>query len=154
MIWRDRVKGHLHDAENIKGFFGPYRFLSNFEPCLVEFEGLTYPSTEAAYQAAKCKDLLYRKSFLHLTAAQAKKEGRNVRLREDWEYVKLKIMREVLISKFAKNTYLMEKLLATGDKYLEETNWWGDRFWGVAHGEGENHLGRILMQIRTEFKSL
>lgn len=48
--------------------------------------------------------------------------------------------------------YLREKLLATGDAELVEGNTWGDRFWGVCNGVGQNWLGRLLMQVRDEIK--
>ena len=43
-------------------------------------------------------------------------------------------------------------LLATGDRYIEETNTWGDTFWGVCNGKGENNLGKIIMKIRDTLK--
>src|SRR5688572_9016268 len=128
MNWKERIP-YVHDTGNISGFFGEYRWLSNFEPCLVEYEGLIYKSSEAAYQAAKCADKNARKLFLDITASEAKKLGRKITMRADWENIKLAVMQEILESKFNKNSYLRDKLIATGNKYLEETNWWSDRFW-------------------------
>ena len=50
---------------------------------------------------------------------------------------------------------LKSKLLSTGDCLLEEGNWWGDKFWGVdiKTREGENHLGKIIMQVREELRN-
>lgn len=47
-----------------------------------------------------------------------------------------------------------ELLMATGNKYLEERNWWGDLYWGRdKEGNGENMLGKLLMEIREASKN-
>lgn len=144
----------VHDEENIKGFFGPYRFLSNFEFCPngVEFEGLMYMSSEAAYQSAKIANIQDRKRFTTLSALDSKREGRKLDIREDWTDVKDDVMYRVLVSKFTRNGGLKNILLDTGDKYLEETNYWNDQYWGVCEGVGENKLGQTLMKVRAELK--
>jgi N-glycosidase YbiA len=134
----------------IDSFSGRYRFLSNFFPCSVEYEGMPYPSTEHAYQAAKTTSSGLRfVLFTHGTPGEAKKRGRGVPLRPDWEQIKLSVMLELLRKKFS-NPELRDMLLATGDAELIEGNTWGDRFWGVCNGVGENHLGKLLMQVREE----
>lgn len=82
----------------------------------------------------------------------AKRQGRQVALREDWEEVKVGLMEEVVRAKFFQNPDLGKRLLATGDTPLVEGNTWGDTCWGVdtRTGQGENHLGLILMKIRGE----
>ena len=62
-------------------------------------------------------------------------------------------MLEIVRSKFKQNKDLAKKLIETGDAYLEEGNWWGDKIWGVCNGEGENRFGKILMQVREELKN-
>jgi ribA/ribD-fused uncharacterized protein len=136
----------------IDSFNGPYAFLSNFYPVDVEFEGLVYKNSEAAYQAAKTLDLEIRKTFTTMKANQSKKAGRALKLREDWEDVKLSVMKTIVRSKFDKNDELKHKLLCTGVVILVEGNWWGDTFWGVCKGSGLNHLGKILMDLRFEFQ--
>ena len=137
-------------------FTGTYRFLSNFWPCPVWYDGRFWPSAEHAYQAAKTTD---RKAKLEILAAptpgRAKGMGGKVRLRPDWNDVRLDVMLEIVRSKFFGNDDLAERLLATGDRTLIEYNSWGDRFWGVDRlfgDEGYNHLGRILMKVRTELR--
>lgn len=132
----------------INGFDGQYRFLSNFFPVLIHFEERTYLSVEAAYQAAKTLDLDERKRFERISPAGAKRLGRRVELRPDWETVKIDIMRQLLGQKFRINTELYIKLSQTGTHELIEENWWGDTFWGKCRGEGENWLGKLLMEIR------
>lgn len=136
-------------SDPILGFNGEFEFMSNFVPCRVTYEGRVYPSTEHAYQAAKSL-LDSDRAMIQLakTAGQSKKLGNLVVLRPDWDEVKEQVMMELLIQKFSQPKF-MELLLATGDRYLEETNWWKDRYWGVCEGRGLNRLGHLLMKIRT-----
>ncbi|HEY3244631.1 MAG TPA: NADAR family protein [Phycisphaerae bacterium] len=140
-------------ATKIAEFQGPYRFLSNFWPAEVQFEGLTYPSVEHAYQAAKSLDAAERQRIAALaTPSDAKAAGRALPLRPDWEQVKFAVMEECVRYKFTQHAELRERLLATGDAELEEGNTWGDRVWGVYEGRGENRLGKILMKVRAELR--
>src|SRR2546421_11620474 len=134
----------------IAEFQAEYRFLSNFFPAEVIYEGITYPTSEHAYQAAKTLDPEQRKKIAALkTPAEAKSAGRSLKLRDDWETAKFTVMEDVVRYKFSHHPDLRDKLLATGDAYLEEGNTWNDRVWGVYQGQGENRLGKILMKIRT-----
>lgn len=136
----------------ITTFRGRYYFLSNFYLCKVEFDEMEYPSSEHAFQAAKTLDMGRRKFIATRSSpALAKMEGRRVKLRKDWEQAKINVMRQILKSKFS-NPTLRSKLLATDDTTLVEGNNWGDTFWGICKGIGENHLGKLLMEIRDELK--
>jgi hypothetical protein len=137
----------------IYGFFGEYSFLSNFHLCEIPFEGLIYPSTEYAFQAAKTLDIQERK-FIRTatTCGKAKRAGMTVTLRSDWEGIKIGIMYDVNMTKYETYPELKEKLLATGEEELVEGNTWGDTFWGQVDGIGKNYLGLVLMQIRKELK--
>lgn len=139
----------------IKEFRGPNRFLSNFHPALVVYEGIIYPTTEHAYQAAKTLDEGWRYEIsAQTTPGKAKRLGRQAPLRADWEKVKLGVMLEIVRLKFSPPHFsLIDQLLATGEELLVEGNTWGDTFWGVCRGRGENHLGEILMQVRDELRS-
>lgn len=140
----------------IDSFSGDYEFLSNFYHCptMIEYKGRKFPTTEHAFQAAKCKNESDIDKFLECeTPGQAKRLGRQIELRDDWEQVKVEIMTDVVRQKF-QDEQLQIMLLKTGDAYLEEGNTWHDRFWGVCDGIGQNWLGRILMQIRSEFWDL
>lgn len=152
MTWKDKCEGWLHDDENIKGFFGDYRWMSNFHMCEVEYEGILYPSSEHAYQAAKSTDEGVRRLFTTGSAADIKSLGRKITMRSDWESVKYQVMSDILLDKFLSHPNLKQKLLDTGNKYLEETNWWKDKIWGVYRGEGTNWLGKILMEIREKLR--
>ena len=134
----------------IDEFDGKYSFLSNFYPAPVDYQGYHFENSEAAYQASKCPDRML--DFCGLPPNRAKRLGRKVPMRPDWELVKYDVMYEVCMAKFTQNPDLLSKLLATGDAELIEGNTWGDRVWGVDihRGIGENHLGKILMRIRSE----
>jgi len=135
----------------ISGFQGDYRWLSNFEPVDVVFEGEIYPSVEHAYVAAKTLDRTTRRSIAALaTPGAAKRAGKSIKLRTDWEEVKLKVMSELVRQKF-QHVRMRKLLLATEDAQIIETNSWGDVFWGVCQGVGQNHLGRIIMEVRAEW---
>lgn len=140
----------------IDSFRGEFLFLSNFYSCPVEYEGLTYFSSEAAFQAQKCPDKEGRMKYTTLKSPLwAKRFGRKERLPENWDTTSEKIMEDVLRAKFSAPA-LARRLKATGDAYLEEGNHWHDNLWGnctcdrCRDTEGQNRLGRILMTIRSE----
>jgi ribA/ribD-fused uncharacterized protein len=135
----------------IDDFRGEYAFLSNFYSSPVWMLSRRYRTVEHAYQAAKTLDLEQREIIREAaTPAQAKRLGRKVIVRSGWDSVKLRVMLYLLRRKFAKGTEMADALEGTGDAKLVEGNWWGDTFWGVCGGVGENHLGKLLMQIREE----
>jgi ribA/ribD-fused uncharacterized protein len=139
----------------ISSFRDEYFFLSNFYPVEIKLDGIVYLNAETAFQAQKTLDVEERRKFSMLkNPVQAKRLGHKVKLRDDWEEVKLDIMTEVVSQKFLQHPHLIEMLLQTGDEELVEGNKWGDRFWGVCKGKGENHLGKILMKIRDAYKSI
>lgn len=139
----------------INSFRDKYFFLSNFYPVEIKLDGIVYPNAETAFQAQKTLDVEERRKFSMLERpVQAKRLGRKVKLRDDWEEVKLDIMTEIVSQKFLQHPHLIEMLLQTGDEELVESNKWGDRFWGVCKDVGENHLGKILMKIRDAYKSI
>jgi len=144
----------IHTDNKVCGFCGIFEFLSNFFPCKVHYEGLDYPSVENAYQAAKWPENK-RQEFTLISAAQAKKLGKKAPKfnQKEWDEKKYNVMAILVLQKFLMNRELKEMLLATEDAYLEETNHWGDTWWGVNEdGEGKNNLGHILMGVRETIK--
>lgn len=138
-------------------FDGEYAFLSNFYNASCIFEEKLYPTVEHAFQAAKSLDHAERDWIAAAgSPGLAKRLGRRVNLRPDWEKVKFDVMEECLRSKFA-DSVLKQKLLATGDEELVEGNYWHDNTYGNCSCEkckdiiGRNMLGNILMKLRTEF---
>ena len=139
-------------------FDGDYAFLSNFYPSTIYHDGITYPTNEHFFQAMKTLDIDERKAIAAAeTPGQAKRMGRNVKLRPDWEKIKVDVMRLGLILKFT-DAELAEKLVATGDEELVEGNWWHDNTWGNCHCTacsrkgGRNLLGMLLMEVRKELQ--
>jgi N-glycosidase YbiA len=136
----------------IHDFRGNYNFLSNFSPSKVKCDlGLEYTTVEAAYQASKTTDYMIRKMFTEYKPKTAKNNGRKIKLRENWEEIKVDIMLNLLRQKF-QDIDLRQKLIDTGDEELVEGNWWGDTFWGKCNGTGKNMLGELLMRVRKELK--
>lgn len=140
--------------KSINKFEGEFDFLSNFSPAEVTLGGEIYPTVEHAFQAAKTLDYDERlKIQKALTPNKAKRIGQKVALRPDWDNIKRGVMIGILVQKFAPHTENGQKLIATGNAELIEDNWWGDTYWGVCKGEGENHLGKLLMEIRKKLQS-
>lgn len=137
-------------ATVINSFKGDYAFLSNFYPCRIRVDGIVYPSVENAYVAAKFDNHVIKRKIATMDSGEAKVFGRNNPITTpNWDDVKVDIMRELIDLKFLDNN-LAAKLIATDPLLLIEGNTWGDRFWGMCQGEGENMLGRILMQQRAK----
>lgn len=139
-------------------FENEYAFLSNFYPSPFIHDGIEYPTVEHFFQAAKTLDIQKRKAIAAAkTPGLAKRMGRSVQLRSDWEKVKVYYMELGLRLKFA-NKDLAEKLLATGDEELIEGNWWCDQTWGSCNcpkhirTPGRNLLGMLLMELRKELQ--
>lgn len=127
-----------------------YPFLSNFYPSTIYVEGKSYKTVEHAYQAHKTldesnRDLIRRAS----SPAEAKKLGRAIVLRPDWDAVKIDLMRSFIRKKF-ENPFLEPLLINTSDAELIYGNTWNDTYWGVCRGTGLNWLGKILMEVRKE----
>lgn len=135
----------------ISEFRGEFYFLSNFYPTPVYYNGTAFMNTEAAFQAQK--DPKRAKDFSYLQPSEAKRFGRQVKLREDWEEVKMSEMFHIVLAKFQQNPDLAKKLLETGYAVLIEGNQWHDNIWGSCtchrcQNQGANMLGQILMAVR------
>ena len=147
-------KDNTSDISPITSFREQHFFLSNFYGCTINFEGITYPSTEHAYQAAKSVIIAERQLICRQTSAgNAKRAGRRITIRRDWNDVKLAKMEAILRLKFSvTQPELVQKLTATHPRILREENYWHDTFWGICNGAGSNHLGKLLMKIRADLQ--
>jgi hypothetical protein len=138
-------------------FIGEWEFLSNFYSSEIDYEGRKYPTVEHAFQAAKTLNETTRALIASAeTPRKAKRMGREVELREDWDFIRQRIMLSLLFKKFVKNSELKEKLLSTGEAYLIEGNTWHDNYWGSCDCDKcswnepqHNILGILLMAVRT-----
>jgi ribA/ribD-fused uncharacterized protein len=138
-------------------------FLCNFHPCLIQTETphgkrIIAGSVESAYQAHKTKD---EDEFLRIVTAragEAKTLGNATKLiRPDWDTVKFGVMEDLLRKKFMRGSTLARQLRETGDDELIEGTTWHDVIWGIClcethNGEGDNHLGKLLMKRRAELR--
>lgn len=137
----------LNTKEPILGFQGEYRWLSNFALCFIMYDGVVYPSVENAYVAAKTLNPDARRQLETCSPNDAKSIGRTLPLRKHWDQLCVPLMRQFLIQKYSQVPY-RRLLIETEGRYIEETNWWNDQFWGVCGGKGENILGVLIMDIR------
>lgn len=141
----------------ITTFRGEYGFLSNFYVTPVTFRGILYASSEHAYMSAKSDDPQWKAYCINpnISASDVKANSKYIRYVDNWHLKKIPVMKECLESKF-ENLTLRAKLLATGDQNIQEGNYHKDIFWGidlnVNPNIGENHLGRLLMELRKEIR--
>ena len=137
----------------IDRFDGEYFFLSNFSASPFRIDYILFPTMEHYFQANKADN---QNDYLHIayapTPGEAKRLGRKIQLRPDWEKIKDSVMLTGLRKKFA-DPELRNLLIATGDEELIEGNYLGDTYWGVCNGVGQNKLGKLLMQVREEIKN-
>lgn len=136
-------------------------FLSNFHPSPIPNRnwGVSAPTVEHAYQACKASKLADQQRIVACaTPGQAKRLGSKIQMRQNWDSQKLDIMTRLVTMKFTLHRHLAMKLIDTGDEQLIEGNRWHDLYWGKCYcdrhqGEGENHLGLILMMTRAQLVS-
>lgn len=118
----------------------------------IEYQEILYYSNENFFQAMKTTDIEVRKHIASVNPYESKRIGKTIDLRPDWLEIRMKVMEVGLERKF-RDPVLAKALLATGNAELVEANTWGDTYWGVCKGVGQNHLGRLLMQLRTELNN-
>lgn len=143
------------DDSTINDFRGENEFLSNFHPSAIIIDDELYPTIEHAFQAAKTNDLALKAQIRNASSArEAKKLGRNLTLIQNWDNSRLDIMASLVKQKFQEHPDLKIRLLLTGNKELIQGNTWKDHFWGQdKDGAGHNHLGKILMSIRSALRA-
>ncbi|WP_280455010.1 NADAR family protein [Nocardia brasiliensis] len=141
----------------IDSFRAAYGWLSNFSAHPAEYAGVEYRSAEHAFAAAKTTDRQWVSRIAAAAGArEAKALGRQAPLRPNWNSIRVRVMAEILASKFTRDPALGELLIGTGDRLLIESNTWGDDFWGrclrpgATSPVGANMLGRTLMRLRRE----
>ena len=155
IAYLDKYTGFVLEGNKaVAAFRGPYAVFSNFSPAEVEYDGLKFPTVENAFQAAKSLTSLGRQEFVNVSPSSAKKMGRRVRLRPDWDEVKVGIMRSLLLQKFCFGSRNLYTLQQTGSAHITEGNTWHDNFWGACtcqsckSMEKHNMMGKLLMEIR------
>lgn len=143
--------------EPIKFFKDDYEEYSNFYQVRISYDGFIFDSVEIAFVAAKTKDRYIRYTLSKLEASdsgKAKVIGRKLKLRENWEIIKVPTMVKLIDQKFNYSKF-SEKLLSSGGAEIIEGNYWHDNFWGDCYCNkcknipGQNKLGKILMKKRS-----
>lgn len=144
---------------------GEYGWLHNFSPHKCQLYGITFPTSEAAYQWQKIdsaqretqeyKDLL--NEYLKITHPKLSKTfiKNHINLWDKhWDDIKDQVMLEVLKAKINTNPELKQKLKDTGDQEIVEVSTF-DHVWGKIidkngnfTGEGQNRLGKCWMSLR------
>jgi hypothetical protein len=83
---------------------------------------------------------------------EARALGRSSDIRSDWNDQRILIMTTILRKKFT-DPELAQVLQCTGDADLVMEGY--DDFWGTGKNhDGQNHLGEVLMQVRSELNLL
>lgn len=148
-------EGSSVPRKRIERFDGKYAFLSNFAPIPVRFLGNRYWTAEHAYQAQKTDRAYEREPIIHSkNPVRAKRLGRQVTMRRDWDEVKVDVMRLIVVAKFTQSHKAYIQLLDTRNAELIEGNYWHDTFWGVCNGKGQNILGVLLMETREQLRRI
>lgn len=143
--------------DKIREFKGQYSWLSNFVDCVVELDGRTFHSVEAAYQSAKSTSEIWKQTCSDYTipSGKIKRLAKEVDIVPNWNEIRKDVMKKLLIQKFNRDEF-KTLLLQTHDLEIEEGNNWGDTFWGISlkTGQGSNNLGKMIMEIRDSFKTI
>jgi ribA/ribD-fused uncharacterized protein len=144
---------------NVEEFKDEYSFLSNFFNANQALEGLTFPTNEHWFQSRKTKVFKERVAIeTCYSPSTAKRLGRQVTLRKDWDKVKTMIMMKGLRAKFKQNKDIAKKLKETYPHKLTEGNYWHDNYWGdcfcpkCKNIKGANMLGKLLELVRINLK--
>jgi len=144
------------ECQVINSFKSNYEKFSNFYPVVIYYEGRNFPSVEHAFVASKTKDWMFHYKIAMIPvhqAGKAKRLGRRIKIRDDWDMVKIEKMKRFLMQKFSYEE-LREFILSTGDAKIIEGNYWHDNYWGncyctkCASIKGQNQLGKLLMKVR------
>ena len=142
----------MTDTTPIDKFHKEYDFLSNFYEHPIVADHFKYQTLEHAFQAAKTEHVKEKIAIAAAkTPGKAKRLGKKVTLIPHWDDKKIGIMRELVRKKF-EHKKLRQLLLQTDDRPLIESNNWGDTFWGICKGRGQNNLGKILEEVRKEIQ--
>lgn len=148
----------MHGNDNEKQiFFYEHEFyvFSNFSSFMLEWKGKLYPTSEHVYHSEKFEDESLKEQVRNTRSAHDSQKFANAnkdKQIKDWDKIKLSIMKDILRAKVEQHPYVKKKLLESGDKELIEDSW-RDAYWGWGpNKDGENHLGKLWMEVREEFR--
>jgi len=137
-------------------FFYEHEFyvFSNFSSFAIEWKGKLYMTSEQVYQSEKFNDENMKEQIRNVRSAHEALKlayANKDKWKSGWDVIKLKVMKEILRAKVEQHPYVKKKLIESGDKELIEDSW-RDSYWGWGpNKDGENHLGKLWMEVRNEF---
>lgn len=138
----------------IKFYTPKFYVFNNFSAHAIEFRGKLHPTSEHAYQAAKCTDPLGQEDIRNARSPLQAKKLANETYRAtkdpDWKTKKVAVLEEILRAKLAQHSEAQAALRESGDDDIVEDSA-TDYFWGEgADGSGQNMLGKLWMKLRDE----
>ena len=140
---------------------------SNFFKREFVYDHIQYESVEQAFQhrkAREAKDMnKCREIMFNADPSTQKYLGQRVSGLDiaDWNTRKFMFMKEILLAKYTQHQDLQDALLGTGTRTIAEANGRDDVFaiglpithkdvMSPAAWRGQNHLGKLLMEVREE----
>ena len=145
-----------------------WKWLSTFNVANpFEYKGYTYPTVEHAFQSQKIDESHPQSDKYHtmctdkdITPGKIKKSGgrenfekEGYTVRKDWNETRVKIMKDINKAYYEANPEMVQQLLDTEDKSLQHSGFRIDTFWGMKKTGGNNHHGKILMDIRKSYQN-
>jgi len=146
--------------KTINSFRGDFAFLSNFfvGAPIVDWRGNKWETTEHFYQSKKTNNIDDKIKIMEaFSPGKSKKIGRTVEIIDNWDELKIGVMRQALMLKFEQWPKYKEYLIQMEGYELVEGNWWHDNFWGNCFCDrcesitGTNMLGKLLMELRNSY---
>ena len=135
----------------ITKFEGYFEFLSNEYNCKVEYDNYVFQSASALFYAFKAKTQGAFMKFQRLSPLKAKSKSQKLEYNEDYEKNKKYYLKKAVNAKFTSNPDLKLRLLKTGNTILVNTITHLDTWIGVKNNIGENMLGKVLMELRSQY---
>ena len=135
-----------------------YPEFSNFDTVELVFDNRKFKNSEAAFQYGKYRPGEETDALCTVSGAVAKRLGRQIHMRLDWDDVKYEHMKNVLFAKFTQSEKHKQLLLSTGNQWLVELTYWHDNTWGICNCArcikklSENMLGLALMEVRAAIR--
>lgn len=147
---------HGLDNENQIFFYEQeFYIFSNFSSFKLNWKGYDWMTSEHAYHSEKFEDENILKQLKETRSAHDAFKfavANKNKYKKNWDDIKLSVMKEILRAKVEQHPYVKKKLLESGNKELIE-NSWRDSFWGWGENKnGQNHLGKLWMEVREEIK--
>lgn len=131
--------------------------LDIFFPFEVNFGGVTFPSVGHAFESARSLEESWVRTCINPNSTKEILYRRHEELEivPNWNQIKLKLMFDLITQKYS-DKKLKAELLDTKGQNIEAggedaSEFWGKN-WAVEPNTGENWLGRIIMEVRSNLR--